>query len=235
MTVLTPTKDKGATTKLVDGVLYVEPAHEMTPATLAAFAPDTGMNGDFLADFMSAMLTHERCGRHLYRSVAGRTNNPILKRKYEEFGQEIEKHAALLEELVVVAGGSPGYVSPLARAVQGMDTKLVESTFALSGSIDIMSAESAMLDAVFVAESIDHANWTTLAALTEKLPEGDLRTAFERAVQEVGAEEDEHLLWASTMRQRMVVLQASSSTMAAMGAKAEETMARVKGWFADES
>ena len=30
-------------------------------------------------DTLSAMLTHERCGRHLYRSVEGRSLNPMLK------------------------------------------------------------------------------------------------------------------------------------------------------------
>ena len=44
-----------------------------------------------------------------------------------------------------------------------------------------------MLDAVFLAETIDHANWVTLGALTELLPDGALRRAFEAAVGEVEA------------------------------------------------
>ena len=62
-----------------------------------------------------------------------------------------------------------------------------------------------MLDAVFLAETIDHANWTTFGALTELLPDGALRSAFEAAVGEVEAQEDEHLGWAKETRQRLVL------------------------------
>src|SRR4051794_31654204 len=98
MTILTPTKARGATTKPVPDV-YVEAAQQTTDADLNALFEDTGFNGAFLADLLSAMLTHERCGRHLYRSVAGRTNNPVLRAKYEEFGEETERHAKILEEV----------------------------------------------------------------------------------------------------------------------------------------
>ena len=70
------------------------------------------------------MLAHERCGTHLYRSVAGRTNNPVLQAQYEEFGDETERHVEILEELVTAAGGNPNYVSPAARATEGTDAKL---------------------------------------------------------------------------------------------------------------
>jgi hypothetical protein len=158
MAVLTITKDRGGATK-VSPALYAEATQQMTDETLAAFMPDSGMNGPFLADLMSGMLAHEQCGTHLYRSCEGRTNNPMLQRKYRELGAETERHVEILMGLIQAAGGHPGYVSPTARAVHGMDTKLVESTFALNGSLDLMTAEMAMLDAVFLAESMDHANW----------------------------------------------------------------------------
>src|SRR4051812_30533526 len=161
MTILFPTKDKGATTKPAT-MVYAEPTQLVTDDMLRDQLPDLGMNTAFVADILSAMLTHERCGRHLYRSVEGRTNNPVLQAKYREFGQETERHAEILEQLIAQMGGNPSYVSPAARAVEGMDSKLVESTFMLSGSVDLMTAEMAMLDAVFLAESADHANWKAL-------------------------------------------------------------------------
>ena len=230
MPVLTPTKDKGATTKPMPGV-YVEAAQQTTDDMLATTMPEGGLNGPFVADLLSAMLTHERCGRHLYRSVEGRTNNPILKGKYREFGQETERHVEILEQLITQLNGNPNYVSPMARAVEGTDSKLLESTFMLAGSLDLVTAEMAMLDAVFLAESADHANWKTLSELVNSFPAGDLRDAFRTAVNEVEEQEDEHLEWASAMKSRMVKLQATSASKAKIGAVGEEFVARIKEWF----
>jgi rubrerythrin len=230
MTILHPTKDKGATTKPMP-MVYVEDAQQTTNEDLDALFEGTGLNGAFIADLLSGMLTHERCGRHLYRTVETRTNNPMLKSKYKEFGAETERHAEILEQLIAQTGGNPNYVSPQARAVQGMDTKLVESTFMLGGSLDMMTTEMAMLDAVFVAESVDHANWSTLSRLVDELPAGPIQDAFRQAVGEVEPQEDEHLSWAKETKAKMVSLQARSPVMATVGAKAEEIVAHIRGWF----
>ncbi|MGD9996505.1 MAG: hypothetical protein AB7L17_08870 [Ilumatobacteraceae bacterium] len=234
MTALTPTKDTGGRTKPMPGV-YVEPSQQMTEEVLLEFLPDAGMNAPYMADFLSGMLAHERCGRHLYRTCETRSHNPMLQRKYQEFGRETERHVQILEDLITVAGGHPGYVSPTARAVQGSDTKLVESTFALAGGLDLMTAEMAMLDAVFLAESMDHANWKLLRRLTKEMDHGMLRNRFQEAVDEVEDQEDEHLEWATKTKERLVTMQAKSSMTAKMGEKAEEFVARIRGWLSDDS
>lgn len=226
-----PTVEDG-TTAQASPMVYVPPARQMTPEQLEGQLVETGMNGPFLADMLSAMTAHERCGRHLYRSVAGRTNNPVLKARYEEFGAETEDHVRKLSEIIVTFGGDPLYVSPYARAVEGMGTKTLEATFLLSGSVDAMTSEMVMLDAVVLAETIDRANWVTLATVVEKLPSA-LKAHVGPIVEEVLEEEDDHLGWATSMRQRMVMLQAESSMMAAMGAKAEEIIERVRSFITD--
>jgi rubrerythrin len=232
MAILTPTKATGATSQPMP-MLYVEPERQVTPEMLDLPFAGTGLNGAFLSDFLSAVLTHERCGRHLYRSCEGRSNNPMLQQKYREFGAQTERHVEILEQLIAGAGGNPAYVSAQARAIEGMDSKLLESTFMLDGSIDVMTAEMAMLDAVFVAESVDHANWQTLAQLTGELPEGSMRDAFRQAVDEVEQQEDEHLEWALGTRAHLTMLQARSDMLTTVGAKAEELVARVRNWVAD--
>jgi len=233
MTVLTPTKERGAQTRGTS-IIYTEAAQRMPEEQLAGMFPDGGLNGPFIADLMSAALTHERCGRHLYRSVATRSNNPMLARKYREFGEETEHHAELLEGIIRSAGGNPNYVSPMARVVQGMDTKLIESTYAVSGGADLMTAEMAMLDAVFLAESTDHANWRLLRNICEQLPEGPVRDELRAAVDTVEAQEDEHLAWATSTKERLVALQVSHPTVASMTEKAEEVVTRIANWFSDE-
>lgn len=230
MTTLTPTRATGATTK-ASHALLAEPPYAVDDEALGAPFEGTGVNGAFVADLLSAALTHERCGTHLYRSVAGRTANPVLRARYEEFGRETERHVELLEDAIAAIGGDPQYVSPIARAVQGMDTSLLESTFRLDGTADVMVREMVMLDAVLLAETTDHANWANLAQLCEDLPDGGVREVLSRAVREVGPQEDEHLRWSSDTKAKMTRLQASSPTMAKVGAKAEEMVATVKEWF----
>lgn len=230
MTTLTPTRATGATTK-ASHALLAEPPYAVDDEALGAPFEGTGVNGAFVADLLSAALTHERCGTHLYRSVAGRTANPVLRARYEEFGRETERHVELLEDAIAAIGGDPQYVSPIARAVQGMDTSMLESTFRLDGTADVMVREMVMLDAVLLAETTDHANWANLAQLCEDLPDGEVREVLSRAVREVGPQEDEHLRWASDTKAKMTRLQASSPTMAKVGAKAEEMVATVKEWF----
>lgn len=230
MPILTPTKLNGAKVKAAPG-LYAELPQQLSDQAISAPMVDTGLNPVFTADLLSAMLAHERCGRHLYRTCEERSNNPMLQAKYREFGQETERHVEILEELVVAAGGDPGYVSPMARAVEGMDTKLVESTFMLSGTLDPMTAEMSMLDAVFLAESVCQANWLTLDRLANEMDEGPVLDRLRAATAEVLSQEDEHLGWSQSTRERLVVLQAKSTVMAKAGAKLEETVAHIRNWF----
>jgi rubrerythrin len=232
MTTLTPTKSTGATAKPAP-MLYIDPACQVDDEQLAASMALDGINSVFVADLLSAMLTHERCGTHLYRSVAQRSHNPMLQHRYEQFGEETAQHVDILERLIAESGGNPQYVSAMARAREGADSKLLESTFMLNGAVDLMTTEMAMLDAVFVAESIDHDNWQALAKLVSSLPEGATRDSFRAAVEQVETQEDEHLEWARETRGRLVDLQARSTLVGTVSMKTEEVIARIQSWFSN--
>jgi hypothetical protein len=232
MPVLTPTKNTGAASVALPA-LYVDPAGRIADDVLEQLFEGTSLNSVFVADFLSAVLTHERCGVHLYRSVEGRTNNPVLKAKYAEFGRQTLQHVEILEELVLAAGGNPSYVSPHARAVEGTNSNILQSTFLLAGSVDVVAQEMAMLDAVFLAESIDHANWEALKQLTGAMPEGDFRERFAAAVAAVEEQEDEHLGWAKQTRMRLTLLQARGGLLASASDKGQELVARVQAWLSE--
>jgi rubrerythrin len=227
---LTPTALDLATTKAAP-MTCAPPPVTVTDELLRQRMADTGLSPTYTADLLSAFLTHERCGRHLYRSVAGRTNNPVLKARYEAFGEETERHVDIYEQLIQVLGGDPAYVSPMARAVEMADSKTLESTFLLGGSVDVMVQESLMLDAVLLAEAMCHANWQAIGKLCEAMDAGPLQDQVRAAYDEVEAEEDEHLSWATDMRSKLILLQADHSAVAAVGQKVEEAMATVRGWF----
>jgi ferritin-like metal-binding protein YciE len=192
------------------------------------FLAGTGLNGPFVADLLSDMLAHERCGAQLYRSVAQRTNNPVLEERYKHFGEETVEHVAALERLITELAGDRTYVSAAASATEKAGTALLESTFLVAGSVDLMTLELVMLDAVLLAEAKDHANWSCLAAMVEDLPGGQVRDALDAAVDEIEVQEDEHLRWAQDTRCRMISLQATSSPPTSVSMKAEEVLARIK-------
>lgn len=230
MPILTPTAATGARSAPQE-MTYVDPARTMPPEERDAFLEGTSLNGPFVADLLSDMMAHERTGARLYRSVAGRTNNPVLKQRYTQFGKETTDHVEILETLVAELGGDPGYVSPAARATEKAGTGLLESTFLLTGSVDLMTQELVMLDAVLLAEAKDQANWACLAAMVEDLPEGKVREAFQAAVDEVEVQEDEHLTWAQDTRCRMISLQSTSGPTTSLTMKAEEVVARIRSLF----
>jgi hypothetical protein len=230
MATLTPTYDTGARGKPMTYVA-ISPGRELDEPTLASTMPALGeLNAAFVADTMSAVLAHERCGRHLYRSVAGRTLNPVLRSKYEEFGDETQRHADILEGLITAAGGDPQYVSPSARATEAMDSKVLECTFMLTGSIDVATAELVMLDAVLAAEGLDQANWIALGGLVPLLPEGEVADRFTAAVEEVLAQEDRHVDWARETRTTLISLLATAPAPSPAAGQAE-LMEAVRGWF----
>jgi rubrerythrin len=227
MPTLIPTAATGARS-VPETMTVVDPARTLSPDEQQRFLAGTELNGPFVADLLSDMLAHERCGAQLYRSVAQRTNNPVLEERYRHFGEETVEHVAALERLITELGGDPAYVSPAARATEKAGTALLESTFLLAGSVDLMTLELVMLDAVLLAEAKDHANWSCLAAMVDDLPGGLVREALDAAVNEMEVQEDEHLRWVQDTRRRLISLQATSGFAASLSMKVEEVIARIK-------
>jgi len=228
--IFTTTYESGGSTQPMPG-LYVNPERSRPPAQFEALL-DGELNPPFIVDFLSAALTHEQCGRHLYRSVAGRTNNPMLKSKYEHFGDETEQHVLILQELISALGADPGYVSPSARATEKLDHGALEATFLLDGSLDVMTRELAMLDAVVLAETVDQANWLAIEQIGTELPEGRAKEALVAAAEKARPQEDEHIAWATQKRAQLIHLQATRPLVTGMTATAEAAMEWFKGLFA---
>lgn len=196
------TKAVGGVAKPV-GLLYGEPDRQVEPAPPGLV--DSGVDAAFTADLLSACVAHERCGLHLYRSVATRTAFDDLRVQYERFGAETAEHVRILEELITAAGGDPMYVSPSARATEKAGAGLVESTYLLAGSVDATTAELSMLEAVMLAEAKDHGNWELLATIAEQMAPSRVRSQLEAATAEVLAQEEEHHTWASETRAGMLL------------------------------
>jgi len=210
------TNDTGGTAKPI-GVLYIEPDRQVLDAGSSTALSGSGLEPAFVADLLSACLAHERCGAHLYRSAATRTASEQLRERYEHFGTETVDHIRLLEQLIANANGDTQYVSPSARATEKAGTALLESTFLVSGSADMATAELAMLEAVILAEAKDRANWQLLAELGAQVTDPGLREQFESVTGPVLAQEEDHFEWACNTRSDMLFALATGTDSATEG------------------
>jgi hypothetical protein len=179
-------------------MVVCQPQRAVTPDALTEqILPDSGLNVPFIAGTLSAFLAHERAGAALYRVAAEHSENPMLLQKYGEFGRETVEHTAIYEQLIADLGGDPHYVSPAARMTEQVGQKLLEGPVLLAGSVDLLSLETAFLEAVMFAEHKCHDNWILLAQLGNILPDERARQLVREAVASVEPQEDEHIRWAT--------------------------------------
>jgi rubrerythrin len=207
------TKETGGLAPLVTNASFSPPEAAIAPEQLGGFLDGTGLNGPFLADLLSSFLMHEQCGLHLYRTAISLTVDPTLREKYEEFGLETEEHIRIFEELITACGGQPGYVSPAARLTEALDSKIHEAAILLPDGADDAALELAILEAVVLAETKCHADWTMIQTLMGQMPEGEARAAFQAAVDQVEEQEDEHIRWARQTWEQLILTQAQSGAL----------------------
>ena len=198
------TSETGGTAQPAEA-MYVPPDREVRDAGSTTVLAGAGLDAAFVADLLSACLAHERCGAQLYRSVAGRTADAELRAQYEHFGAETREHVERLEQLIAAADGDPQYVSASARAAEKAGAGLLESTYLLGGSLDPMTAELVMLEAVMLAEAKDHSNWELLAQLASTMADGALRRRMQTVTTDVLAQEEQHYRWAHDTRARLLL------------------------------
>lgn len=200
MPTLTPTKRTGARAT-PNPMLYVEPDRQVSDVT-------------FLDDCCSGMLAHERALRKLLSSCAERSEDQQRRDRYAQMGDEVEQHLGVLEDLVTTIGGDPGYVGPLGRGTQAMDSHLAQSTFLGSGSMTPDAIEAVLLDAVFLGAAMSHANWSTLTRLGGRFGgalDDDMQARMQGQMQQVAEVEeakDDHLAWAREVREQLVMTRA---------------------------
>jgi rubrerythrin len=216
--ILVETYDTGGRTMPLSMVV-AQPDRAVTADALGAqFLRDSGLNVAFIAGTLSAFLAHERAGAALYRVAAEHSENPMLVAKYGDFGRETVEHIGIFQRLIADLGGDPHYVSPAARMTEQLGQKLLEGPVSLAGSVDLLTLETAFLEAVVFAEHKCHDNWNLLAQLGEILPDERARQVVRDAVATVEPQEDQHVRWATdTFLQLAVQNAAHPAASGAMG------------------
>lgn len=223
------TKDTGATIK-PGPMITAHPDQAVTDAdpTMADFGGDSGLNGPFLADFLSACIAHENMGKNLFQLLGQTTANPMLQAQYAKFRGDAVTAAQGYMTLVETLGGNPRYASPSGRMTEGLDQKMIES-FLASGSADPLTLDLKGVEQVLLASTMCVANTTVLSQLADGLDEGSsARTAVETAVAALAPVQEQHLEWAASMQRSMVLTQAKSRLAQTVAAVAEGVTAKIK-------
>lgn len=207
------TKAAGAKTMPI-GMVVTTPECEMTGSELVNSMGDVQAGAIPLANLLSAFTAHERCGVHLYRAAAGMTQIPEWRDKYQTFLTQTQEHVRILSGLTTQLGGDPMYVSPQARMTEFMNTKLMEPIL-LDGSVDGLTRELTLLEAVLLAERKCHANWELLGQLANnQSPDSASSRAIRDAVEQVEDQEDEHVRWAEQTWKQTILAQLAPGTAA---------------------
>jgi rubrerythrin len=199
------TKEMGATTMPI-GMVVTAPQSEMTSTALISSMGELEVNRILFANLLSTFAAHERCGVHLYRTAVGMTQIREWRNKYEEFLAQTEDHVRILADLTLELGGDPLYVSPQARMTEFVNSKLMEPIL-LDGSVDTLTRELTMLEAVLLAEQKCHANWKLLRQVADQLSDSATKLALQEAVEKVEDQEDEHVRWAQQTWQQTILAQ----------------------------
>lgn len=153
------------------------------------------MERQVLLDMLSEFLMVEQAGFQLYTVVEARAQDPELKERYREFGEETSRHREILAGLIEKVGGDPSYVSPMARVAQVKGAQLLEAALKSDG-LSQREQELSDLHCVVLAETTDQGNWAAMEALGGQLQDEQITPLMMEALQEVGPQEEEHLGWA---------------------------------------
>ena len=137
-------------------------------------------------------LETERGGVEIYTLAISCARNEDLKKEWEEYKSQTERHVKIVGDLFETFGLDPDAMTPMRLVVrQKAQALLSVMRNVLTHAPDY--AEIAAAECIVDAETKDHKNWELLGEAWKSLPEGTEKTELARAVKNVEAEEDEHL------------------------------------------
>lgn len=211
-------------------MVTVPPSREVGEDHYAEFARDTGLNGPFVADQLSAFVAHERMGVNLLRVLRARTDDAALGVRYGNLERATLHAVEAWERLIESLGGNPRYVSPAGRATEALDDKAIEALL-LSGSADPTVFQQVGMRAFAAAVTQRSLNVRLLAAFAREADEGASRTLFESAVRDLEPAVHSDIAWVTQELEKAAVTQAKHPFAGKIAQAAERASAKVRSAF----
>jgi hypothetical protein len=131
-------------------------------------------------------------GVQVYETAIRCAVNEDLKKEWEEYHEQTQKHEQIVLELFDKLGLDPKKETPGRQIVRHIGKSLVK---AMEMALEAGKPEAAQIvaaECVVEAETKDHLNWELIGLLAEKT-KGDEGKALKSALEQVEKEEDEHL------------------------------------------
>jgi rubrerythrin len=150
------------------------------------------MKDEQLHQLLYEALETEMGGVQVYQTAIRCAVNEDLKKEWEEYHEQTQKHEQIVRELFGKLGLDPEKETPGRQIVRHIGKSLINAMeMALkAGKPEV--AQIVAAECVVEAETKDHLNWELLSQVAEK-SKGEDRKALKGALEQVEKEEDEHL------------------------------------------
>jgi rubrerythrin len=171
------------------------------------------MKAEQMNELILQSLEHERGGIKVYETALKCVQNADLKKEFEKYHEETERHEKILMDVCTALGLDSEQQTPGREIVRDMGMALVKAMEKALAAGDPAAAQIVACECVVLAETKDHLDWELLGQCVGKL-DGDQRKALKEAVEEVEDQEDEHLyhskgwcreLWIGSLGMRAVL------------------------------
>ncbi len=149
------------------------------------------MNIEQRDELLQQMLETELGGVLVYETALTCALNEELKREWEKYLLQTQRHVETVQTLMDQLGVAPAD-TPGRLVVRHIGGSLVAAMKLAKGTAPAEAAEIVACECVVHAETKDHANWELLSAYGETA-KGEEKKAIAAAVEETEEDEDEHL------------------------------------------
>ena len=150
------------------------------------------MNDDQLHELLYQALETEQGGIEIYQTAIRCARNGDLRKEWEEYLEQTERHEAVLRTLMGELELDPDGETPGREVVRHIGASLVEAMEMALASGTPDAAQLVATECVVLAETKDHHNWELIGQCAKKA-KGELKKALTTAHGAVEDEEDEHL------------------------------------------
>ncbi|MEQ1504754.1 MAG: hypothetical protein ABMB14_21125 [Myxococcota bacterium] len=162
------------------------------PATRADPQREThGATRTAIRDLVYQVLEAELGGVQVYRAALRCAVNPDLRKEWEHYLRQTERHVQIARRTVESLGMDPELDVVARMPVRTIGLALVSAIEQGIASGDPVAAQLTAADCVVAAEVKDHQNWSLLGKLAGSV-DPDVAAILRAAADEVEPEEDHH-------------------------------------------
>ncbi|HET6770839.1 MAG TPA: hypothetical protein VFH75_04295 [Actinomycetota bacterium] len=171
------------------------------------------MKEEHVHELLFQALETEQGGVQVYQKALQCVVNDDLKKEWQKYLEETQRHEQILLGVFEKLGLSPTEETPGRQVVRHKGESLVKAMEMALSEGNPQAAQLVAAECVVEAETKDHMNWELIGLLAEEM-KGDEAKALKEAHDEVEDEEDEHLyhtmgwareLWIETLGMPAVI------------------------------